>query len=220
MTHVEPRVAEEAEDHKMKTEKNNNELTITFKETHPTLINSIRRTIIDDVPTFAIEDVEFVANDSGLYNEIVAHRLGLVPLKTTPENYNFKSECKCGGVGCALCEVKLTLKKDEPGYVYSGEIKSNDPETVPVHEEMPVTKLVGEQKIEANCTAILGTGKEHAKWAPGHSYLKEEKDGIKLFIEGFGQYEEEKVYNKALEILQEKLSQLKKELKENDTAKE
>jgi DNA-directed RNA polymerase subunit D len=183
------------------------------KGTSNTVVNSIRRTILDDVPTMAIEDVEVVANDSPLYDETVAHRIGLVPLKTDLDSYNFRNKCSCGGIGCALCEVKMYLSQEGEGYVYSGAIKSDDPKIVPVDEKIPITKLFGDGKIELNMKAILGTGREHAKWAPAHTYLTEEDNGsLKLFIESFGQLDEKEIYNKALDILIEKVEELENKL--------
>ncbi|MCA9459563.1 MAG: DNA-directed RNA polymerase subunit D [Nanoarchaeota archaeon] len=185
---------------------------IDFKGTHNSIVNSIRRIILDEVPTFAIEDVEVVLNGSPLYDETIAHRLGLVPLKTDLKSYNFKDKCTCGGIGCALCEVKLALKKDGEGYVYSGSIKSDDPQIVPAEDKIPITKLFGENGIELNLKAILGKGREHAKWAPAHTYLRDNDKGVELVIESFGQLSSKDIYNKAIDILIEKIENLEGEL--------
>lgn len=185
----------------------------TFSKTHNTIVNSFRKIILDEVPTFAVEDVEVVENGSPLYDETVAHRLGLVPLTTDLKSYNFKESCKCGGVGCALCEVKLTLKQDEEGYVYSGAIKSDDPKIVPADTEIPVTKLFGEKKIELSMRACLGRGRDHAKWAPAHTYLREtEKGDVELIVEPYGQLSAKETYNTALDILSEKITELEGKL--------
>lgn len=184
----------------------------SFKDTHNTIVNSVRRVILDDVPTFAIEEVEVVVNKSPLYDETVAHRLGLVPLKTDLKSYNFKNLCSCGGVGCALCEVKLTLTQNEAGYVYSGSIKSDDPQIVPVDARIPITKLFGDSSLELNLKAILGVGREHAKWAPAHTYLKESDKGVDLIVEPFGQLEAKEIYNNAIEILIAKIEELEEKL--------
>lgn len=185
---------------------------VTFTDTHNTIVNAVRRIILDEVPTFAIEDVEVVANESPLYDEAVAHRLGLIPLKTDLKSYNLKSACKCGGVGCALCEVKMALASNEEGYVYSGAIKSDDPQITPVDKEIPITMLFPGKKMELNLKAVLGTGKEHSKWAPAHTYLKEEGKELKLIIEPFGQLDGKDIYNKALDILIEKIEELEAKL--------
>ncbi len=129
------------------------------------LINSLRRVCISDVPTMAIEDVEFVKNSSAMYDEMVAHRLGLVPLKTDLKSYNFRDECKCKGKGCRRCQVTLTLKAKGPKIVLATEMKSNDRAVVPVYP-LPITKLRKGQELEFTATAILGRGRDHAKWSP------------------------------------------------------
>lgn len=185
-----------------------NKSVVEFKKTHNTIVNAFRRVILDDVPTFAIEDVEIVKNGSALYDETLAHRLGLVPLVTDLDTYNLKSECKCGSVGCALCEVKMSLAQEELGYVYSGSIKSDDPKVVPVFATIPVTKLLPGQDIEVNLTAVLGSGRIHAKWAPAHAYLKENGTAVDLVIESFGQLSGKDIFNKSIDILIGKIEEL------------
>jgi len=213
MIHVRKKVEEEEEEFKMvkPSSTTQDELFIVgFKKTHNTIINGIRRTILDDVPTFAIEDVEFVSNESPLYDETVAHRLGLIPLKTDLVSYNKKDTCTCGGVGCALCEVRLSLSSDVEGYVNSDTLQSDDPQIVPVDLKIPITKLFPNQKIELTAKAILGTGIEHAKWAPAHTYLREGKNEgeMELIIESFGQLKAKEIYNKSIDILVEKIDEL------------
>ncbi len=176
------------------------------------VVNSIRRIILDEVPTFAIEDVEFISNDSPLYDETIAHRLGLIPIKTDLTSYVFREGCSCGGIGCAMCEVKMTLSQDEEGYVYSGSIKSDDPKIIPVDNKIPITKLFGDSKFEVNLKAILGTGREHAKWAPAHTYLRDNENSIELIVESFGQLSPKEIYNKSIDILIEKIDELKSKL--------
>ena len=192
----------------------NQETQFTFENTHNSIVNALRRTIIDHVPTFAIEDVEVIKNQSPLYEETIAHRLGLVPLSTDLASYNFKSQCSCGGVGCAMCEVKMTLTQDEEGYVYSGSIQSDDPQIVPVDKEIPITKLFPEKRIEMNLKAVLGTGREHAKWAPAHSFLKEgeKQEELVLVVEPHGQLSSKEIYNQAIDILTDKINKLEEAL--------
>lgn len=187
-------------------------LLLSFKDTHNSIVNAIRKTIIDKVPTFAIEDVEVVKNNSPLYEETIAQRLGLIPLSTDLSSYNFKSHCSCGGVGCAMCEVKMTLSQNENGYVYSGSIQSDDPQIVPVDKNIPITKLFSNKAIELNLKAVLGTGDEHAKWSPAHSYLREESEGVILIIEPHGQLSSEEIYNTSIDILMQKINQLQEAL--------
>ncbi len=137
--------------------------------------NAIRRAAINEVPVMAIEDVEIRKNDSVLYDEIIAHRLGLIPLKTDLESYNLPEKCKCNGEGCANCQVKLTLSVDcgkAEEMVEASELKSKDPKIKPVYGDMPIVKLLKGQRLELEATAVLGKGREHAKWSPGLVFYK------------------------------------------------
>jgi len=153
-------------------DKKNNRVTFMIKDATPAFANMLRKAIVDEVPTMAIEDVELRKNSSVLYDEIVSHRLGLVPLTTDLDAYNLPEECTCKGEGCSKCELKLTLKAKGPGYVYASELKSKDPKVVPVHPKMPIVKLIKGHTLELEATAVLGRGKEHAKWTPGLAYYK------------------------------------------------
>lgn len=130
-------------------------------------LNALRRVIINDVPTLAIEDVEFKKNDSGLYDEVIAHRLGLLPLKTDLSTFSLpKKNVKPDDLG-ASSKVVLNLKSKDQGYVYASEITCVDSEVKPVYPETVIVKLDKNQEIDATLTAIVGTGEDHTKWTPG-----------------------------------------------------
>jgi DNA-directed RNA polymerase subunit D len=134
----------------------------------PTFLNIIRRIATVEVPTMAIEEVDFTKNSSVLYDEIIAHRLGLIPLTTDLKTYNMPAECKCKGKGCSACQAKFTLNAKGPKIVYSGDMKAKDPKVKPVFEDIPITKLTENQEIKFSATAVLGLGKEHTKWSTGN----------------------------------------------------
>ncbi len=159
---------------KIKEERKKNKLSFLVKESNEVFVNTIRRLILEEVPTLAIEDVELKDNSSALFDEMLGLRLGLIPIKTDLGSYELKSNCKCNGAGCARCELKLSLKANKKGYVYAEEIKSTDPKCIPVYPRMPVVKLLSRQKVDVMLTAVLGRGKEHAKWAPGWAFYKHE----------------------------------------------
>jgi len=151
---------------KLNLDKKNNRLTFVLKDTEEYFVNTIRRLILEEVPTLAVEDVEIKDNSSALYDEKIASRLGLSPIKTDLKSYEFKERCKCGGEGCARCELALILKGDKKGYVYATDAQSKDPKCTFIHP-MPIVKLISKQKVELQMVAILGRGKEHTKWCPG-----------------------------------------------------
>lgn len=109
------------------------------------LANTIRRALISEVPVMAIHEVVFFSNSSSLFDEIIAHRLGLIPLKTNLEKYYLIDLCpNCNGKGCSNCQVKFTLQKqamDTPILVTSGDLISEDPEIFPVSSNIPISYL-------------------------------------------------------------------------------
>ena len=155
----------------LESDSKNNKTSFILSKTTPSFANTIRRTVLEEVPVMAIEDVEFKQNSSILYDEIIAHRLGLLPLKTDLKSYNLPSKCKCKGAGCARCQLKLSLKS-KGDMVYASDIVSKDPKIKPVYPNTPIVKLLKGQKVELEATACLGQGKEHAKWSPGLVFYK------------------------------------------------
>jgi len=142
-------------------------LSFVVRDSNPVFVNTLRRMVIEEVPTLSIEDVEFRKNNSALYDEVIAHRLGLIPIKTDLSSYELPSECSCKGKGCSKCTLKMTLDTGKLGNVYAKDIESKDSKCVPAYPGLIIVKLLKGQKIELEATAILGKGKDHAKWSPG-----------------------------------------------------
>jgi DNA-directed RNA polymerase subunit D len=132
----------------------------------PSFANALRRAMVSEVPTLAIDDVRIYDNTSALFDEMLAHRLGLIPIKTDLATYSLKETCACGGAGCPSCSVTYTLSVEGPKTVQSGDLIPQDPEAVPVHDNIPIVKLTKGQKLVLEARAVLNTGKEHAKWQP------------------------------------------------------
>lgn len=128
-------------------------------------INALRRICMVEVPTMAVEKVEIYRNDSKIFDEVLAHRLGLIPLKTDPESIIPHDECDCDD-HCPRCSVSLLLKEKGPKTVYSGDLTSQDSKIVPVHDTIPILKLRDDEEVELEAIAQLGIGLEHAKWQP------------------------------------------------------
>lgn len=146
---------------------NNDQLSIIFRGAQPTFVNAIRRIIMAETPIPAIEKVYIAENTSVLYDEILAHRLGMIPMRGG-ENLLPPDQCSCGGKGCSFCEAALTLEveaKEDNTIVYSGRLKAEG-SVFPANNDIPIVKLNNGQKIALVAHARLGTGKEHAKWQP------------------------------------------------------
>lgn len=144
--------------------KDENEITFEVDGIPVEMANALRRIMIAEVPTLAIEDVYFTENNSALFDEVIAHRLGLIPLKFPKGVFNFRETCSvCGGKGCPSCQVVFSLEKEGPGVVYSGDMKSSNKEVKPLYDNIPIVKLEKGQKISLEAVAILGRGKKHIK---------------------------------------------------------
>ena len=151
-------------------EKNDISMKMLVKDVDVAFMNTLRRIILAEVPCMAIDEVVIIENSSVLHDEILAHRLGLIPLKTDLDAYNLPEECPCKSeFGCNLCRVSLTLDVEageEGRVVYSGDLVSENPDIVPVSDKIPIVKLTPNQKIRLEAYARLGRGKDHAKWQP------------------------------------------------------
>lgn len=151
--------------------------------------NTIRRLVVNEVPTMAIDRASVSKNSSALYDEMLVHRLGLVPFTTDLKSYTLPSECKCKGKGCSLCQLTMILKVKGPCNVYASDIKTDDAKVKPVYENILIVKLLKDQEIDLEAVAILGKGKEHMKFSPGLLYYKsypqikvlQQKDGKKIY---------------------------------------
>lgn len=151
-------------------EKDESNLRLLIRDVDVPYMNALRRTMLSEVPSMAVDEVVIIENYSVLPDETIAHRLGLVPLRTDLESYNLPEDCPCKSeFGCNLCRVTLTLEaeaKDGTRTVYSGELTSENPNIVPVSDKIPLAKLAKGQKIRLEAYARLGKGSKHVKWQP------------------------------------------------------
>jgi DNA-directed RNA polymerase subunit D len=133
-------------------------------------VNALRRIMLTEVPAMAIDEIVILENSSILNDEILAHRIGFIPIKTDLDSYTLPEDCKCGSeLGCNLCRANLTLEAeatDTTMTVYSGELKPENPDIAPVSDKIPIVKLAPEQRLKFEAYARLGHGKKHAKWQP------------------------------------------------------
>ena len=142
-------------------------ISFIVRDSDYSFVNALRRSVFE-IPVLAIDEVEFSKNDSALYDEILAHRLGLIPLKA-PKNFTEKQDCSCKGKGCLKCTASFKLKAVGPATIYSKDLKCKGAEIV--FKDMPLVILAKDQELELSAEAILGRGKEHAKFSPGIAWF-------------------------------------------------
>jgi len=155
------------------------------------------------VPAMAVKTITLYENSSILYEEMIAQRIGLIPLSTDLKTYQIKDDKY--KPGDARYECSLLLEKEGPGTVYSGDIKSSDPKIKPIYDNIPIVKLREGQKLKMEMTAGLGFITEHAKYQCAIcSYGQKADDEFEFFVESFNNMSAREVLDKALLALEEK----------------
>ena len=154
-------------------EQDENSMTFIVYDAEVPFVNAIRRIAMMKVPKLAIEDVFIVKNDSAMFDEVLAHRLGLTPLVSDAESIEglvMPEDCDCDsekGEYCPRCSVSFSLRESGPKTVYSKDLKScGDSKIKPVYDTIPLLKLKEDQDVDLEAVAKLGIGKDHAKWVP------------------------------------------------------
>jgi DNA-directed RNA polymerase subunit D len=195
-------------------ERDNNHIVIEFDDIPRQYVNALRRLSISQVPTFAIDDVVILENSSVMHDEAIAHRLGLIPLRTDLERFVMPDLCECKStLGCSKCRVLLVLdaeSQDKTKVITSAELISEDEVVKPVNNEIPIVSLAPAQKLKFEAYARLGTGKSHAKWQPTSVAVvkdgKGEDDSI-LVIESNGSLTPQEIVLEAAKILGSKINE-------------
>ncbi len=145
-------------------EKDDTKMRFLLEGANPAFANTLRRIIMNEIPTMAVEFVDFELNTSGLFDEVVAHRIGLIPLTFDRKIYNMKADCKCKGKGCSQCEATLVLDKQGPCIAKAGDMKSSADDVKPADLDIPIVELLEGQALKFDAIAQLGLGKQHVKW--------------------------------------------------------
>lgn len=147
-----------------------------LKDSSPAMANALRRTMMSDIPKMAIDKVEFhlgpiMVDDkeyesvTPLFDEIIAHRLGMVPVPTDHQLFTYQDQCTCGGEGCPSCTLMYSLNKIGPCTVLSGDmVPLGNPDLKVKDEDIPIVELTDRQAVLIYATAVMGTAKTHVKW--------------------------------------------------------
>ena len=183
--------------------------------------NALRRFSISEVPCMAIDEVVILENSSVMYDELISHRLGLVPLRTDLSRFVLPEDCDCNSsLGCSQCRVLLVLdveSTDGTMTVYCKDMVSEDDYVVPTHPGIPLVKLSKGQRLKLEAYAKLGKGTEHAKWQPVcKSILKETDDNSNSFIlhlESVGSLTAQEIFLKSIELIRNDVQNFENELK-------
>ena len=196
--------------------KDSKKISVKLKGVPLQYANALRRICLNGVPVFAVDTVDIIENSSVLPDEGLAHRLGLIPLKTDLSRFNEPSKCDCHSeTGCSNCKVMLVLDSgdsDVTRTILSSDLSSEDDSVKPVSDNIPIIQLAPGQKIKLECYARLGRGTEHAKWNSANisTLTDTDKEGEStLTVESTGALEPEQIILAGVDEVNNKLGEFK-----------
>jgi DNA-directed RNA polymerase subunit D len=168
--------------------------------------NALRRICLNGIPIYAVDTVDILSNTSVLADEGIAHRLGLIPIKSelSAVQQDNKSD-----------NIMLTLDSgiaSETRTVLSGELKSQDSIVKPISDNIPIVTLAPGQSLKFEAHARLGRGTEHAKWNSANVSTLTESDNANeriLTVETTGALEPQHIVLSSVEELSKRLDEFK-----------
>ena len=185
---------------------NEEKISVKIKGIPLQYANALRRICLNGVPIYAVESIDVLENSSVLADEGVAHRVGLIPLKT---------DLSASQNGDENDKIMLTLDSgvsDETRTILSGDFKSQDDSVIPTSDNIPIVTLAPGQSLKIEAYARLGKGTEHARWNSANvaTLTDTEKDDEKvLTVESTGALNPKHIILSSVEQLSSKLSEFK-----------
>jgi DNA-directed RNA polymerase subunit D len=191
---------------------NKEEINFQIEEMNHSFANELRRIMTSEILTMAVELVDFKKNDSSFPDELIANRLGQIPLTFDRKAYNLNETCEnCKGKGCSRCQVELVLKKKGTGIIYSGDLKSKAKDVQPMFDKIPIVELFGDKdEVQFEAIAQLGNGRMHAKWQAAVVGYKYDGSNFTFNVETVSGLNPEEIVLSAAEYLEDKASEFEK----------
>lgn len=197
------------------TQKDDKRITATLKDIPIQYANALRRICLNGVMIFAIDTVDIIENTSSLPDEGLAHRLGLIPLKTDLNEFKDLST-----IDVNESSNRVMLMIDEQAEkiqtVLSSDMSSQDSYVKPASGNIPIVQLASGQKIKIEAYAVLGRGTDHAKWNSANIAVLTEgknKNEHVLTVESSGALEPEQILTAAVDELQARMEEFGKLVK-------
>ncbi len=166
--------------------------------------NALRRICLNGVPIFAIDTVDVIENSSAMMDESIAHRLGMIPLKTELSRFNEPDS-----------RVLLVLDsgdKETSETVTSADLLSQDEVVKPSSNKISIAYLAPGQKIKVEAYARLGRGTEHAKWNSSNVSIlthTDKNNEYDLTVETTGALEPKEIIIAGVDELAKRLEEFK-----------
>jgi DNA-directed RNA polymerase subunit D len=157
------------------------------------IANALRRSMMAKVPTLAIKELHINQNQSGLFDEVLANRMGQIPF-TIPENVDEDDT------------VHIAVQKEGETTVHAEDIKADYDEAKPVNPDTVVVDLKEGQELKLEGEAVLGTGKDHAKHQGGTiGYQKTDDNQFVFRIESTSGYTNQELLEAGIQKIKDDL---------------
>uniref|UniRef100_A0A8C5MVE3 DNA-directed RNA polymerases I and III subunit RPAC1 n=1 Tax=Leptobrachium leishanense TaxID=445787 RepID=A0A8C5MVE3_9ANUR len=155
--------------------------------------NAFRRILLAEVPTMAIEKVFVYNNTSIIQDEILSHRLGLIPIRADPRLFEYRGTEDADGTEIDTLQFELQVKctknprasrdSSDPNELYlnhkvytshmkwvplgnQADLFTETEAPRPVHDDILIAQLRPGQEIHVVVHCVKGIGKDHAKFSP------------------------------------------------------
>jgi len=185
----------------------NKKISIKLKGISLEYANALRRICLNGVPIFAIDTVDVIENTSVITDEDLAHRLGMIPLKTELSRFDEPDS----RVTFILDSGDIT----SPRTITSADLSTTDEVVKPISDKIPIAYLASGQRIRFEAYAKLGRGTEHAKWNSANISVltnTEKDDEHVLTVETTGALEPKEIILTGIDELGKRLDEFKEKL--------
>lgn len=170
-------------------------LELKIEGANEVVANSLRRAMMIKAPTLAVQELEITKNESALFDEVLANRIGQIPF-TVPDNLDEGDK------------VHVALKQEGPGDVLAEDLKTDNAEAEPVNPEAVLVTLKENQDVDLEAEAELGRGEDHAKHQGGTVGYEKKGEGEYLFrIESTSGYSNEELFEEAVQQVMDELDE-------------
>jgi DNA-directed RNA polymerase subunit D len=170
-------------------------LEAQLTQANEAIANSLRRSMMAKVPTLAIKELQITQNESGLFDEVLANRMGQIPF-TIPENIEEGDT------------VHIAVQQEGPTNVHAEDLKADNDEAEPVNPDALIVQLKEDQELKLEAEAVLGKGRDHAKHQGGTiGYQKTGENEFIFRIESTSGYTNKELLNAAIQQVKQDLNQ-------------
>jgi DNA-directed RNA polymerase subunit D len=177
-------------------------MELRLEDSNEAVANTLRRAMMTKVPTLAVQELEISRNESALFDEVLANRVGQVPF-TIPENVEEEDT------------VNIALKQEGPGTVLAEDLVADNDEAEPVNPETVIVDLKEDQGLEFEADATLGRGAEHAKHQGGTVGYEKTGEGEFLFrVESTSGYTNTELVQAAISVVKQELDEFEEALED------